>query len=1437
MLKRFISTVAAMVLAFTAFAQTQMNTFCNPLDLLPGHERASRGGEPVVLIYEDDYYLFVTGRRGYWYGPDFKNWTYVEAPNFPGGVVSVIEKDGILYACSMNNSNVYKSENPKSGEWVPAGTFDSDRYGDANMFLDDDGRLYMFYGWSQLMPFKVVELDPVTFKEISEPQILFWGDYKNHGFENRRDDDVIFSIFNGRRPYYEEEFPWIEGPWVTKHNGKYYLQYAAIGLELLTYSHGVYVADNPMGPYTYSKHNPLTYKTTGYAVGGGHGSTFHDKNGQLWTICMIPAHYGDNGGAELAIFPTAVDEEGNMYSNVAYGDYPQHWPGTRTDAVDNNFTGWYLLSNKKRVEVSSTFEDNAAKNAVDENFMTNWCAETGNAGEYITVDLGKPADIYAIQCNFNHLGSTVRVGRGAGFAAAPETYQCYIVEVSSDNATWTKIIDKTNNTYDFRHDYTELDKPVNARYVKVTNVSVHDGAKFSMQDLRVFGKTDMTKTVKVNDFKAVRNPQDRREADLLWTPVDGADGYIVRYGVDPKKLYNSYTVYEGNKLNIHSLNSEYEYYYSVEAFDTGLDYYKEKSEVVNGTGAEIELQKVVPGQRMSGWGGDVPRLMIHEGQNEYVFDNLTPGRYTLRHSYGPVLWSGELTEAELIGNGEVTVKADLTELGVGKTQTGMLRMKVITGEKAGKIVVTTEYNRRGAQYASPIVNPDNTVTFNLSAPNAKSVKISAQFAPKTDMYKRADGTWTITLGPVEPDIYPYCFEVDGIAVMDPQNPDWFPNEGFKNSMVDVRAGKDHDVKSVPHGKVDYVNYWSQTMGLHGNAIVYTPPTYDKNTDKKYPVFYLISGTTDTEEVYFKVGKMNLILDNLIAEGKAKEMIIVLPYGNPSKYFPAGTNTFAMGDMFSKDLLNDLMPYVEANYRTINDRENRAIGGFSRGGNQGLAFGLTNIDKFSYLCSYSSFTSMTLPDVYDNAKKTNKMINLFWLGVGTDDFLYGNAKEYAEFLDSKGIKNVQEYTTGMFGHTWMNARYFLSQTFPLLFNKEASAAAMSKSVAGKVKTKKTKAEPAKPAAPARPAAPAAGNGQRLTPEVMAALFPAGVVSPDYNKDGSVTFRVQAANAQKVELECQMFDGTRPMEKGERGVWSLTVKPDQPDIYPYAFVIDGTKIADPNNMFIFPNEGFKYSLADVRGPEPDYQDLQKVPHGKVSYTWYKSNAVGFDRPVCIYTPPGYDPADAKKYPVLYLIHGMTDTYETWFKVGKVNNILDNLIAEGKAEPMIVVMPYANPYPEMMLRGITNRYDSMDTKLTTKEFTESVVPFIEANYNVYTDAAHRAIAGFSLGGRQTLACGLGNPDMFNYVCAFAPAIFGPEISSNFENGTYAPAAELNEKLDLLWLSCGTSDFLYQSSLQLEKNLKDRGINHKTMYPGGGHTWMNCRDYITAVAQLLFK
>lgn len=303
-------------------------------------------------------------------------------------------------------------------------------------------------------------------------------------------------------------------------------------------------------------------------------------------------------------------------------------------------------------------------------------------------------------------------------------------------------------------------------------------------------------------------------------------------------------------------------------------------------------------------------------------------------------------------------------------------------------------------FAQPVVHKDNTVTFRYENASAGKVAVDVQFAGRHDMKRDDSGVWTVTLGPAAPDIYPYCFIVDGIQVMDPMAPEYFPNETFKNSLVEVNGKGEsliHELRDVPHGAVDYRNYWSESMKTWGNVIVYTPPFYDQNPDKEYPVMYLISGTTDTEEVYFKVGKVNSILDNLIADGLAKEMIVVLPYGNPSKYFPAGTNTFAMGDLFGKDFINDLIPFVEKNYRTVNDRDHRAVGGFSRGGNQGLMLGLLNLDKFSWLCSYSSFTQTNLKDVYD-LPDINERIHLLWLGVGTDDFLYGNAKEYMDFLE-------------------------------------------------------------------------------------------------------------------------------------------------------------------------------------------------------------------------------------------------------------------------------------------------------------------------------------------------------------------------------------------------------------------------------------------------------
>jgi len=362
-------------------------------------------------------------------------------------------------------------------------------------------------------------------------------------------------------------------------------------------------------------------------------------------------------------------------------------------------------------------------------------------------------------------------------------------------------------------------------------------------------------------------------------------------------------------------------------------------------------------------------------------------------------------------------------------------------------------------------------------------------------------------------------------------------------------------------------------------------------------------------------------------------------------------------------------------------------------------------------------------------------------------------------------------------------------------------------------------------------------QKLTPELMAKLFPKPVISPDYNADGTVTFRLKSPDAKLVELNCQAFSANQPMEKDDDGIWSITVMIEKPDIYPYCFMVDGMQVADPSNMYIFPNEGFKNSLVDVRGPSPSVQDIQNVPHGKVSYRFYHSSYLGFDRPLCVYTPAGYSPSGREKLPVLYLIHGMTDTYETWFKVGRVNVIMDNLIAEGLAKRMIIVMPYANPYPEMILRGQAQMYDPMNTEIVVREIVDEIIPFIESNYSVKTTADDRAVAGFSLGGRQTLATGLGNPDIFHYVAAFSPAIFGEEWNKNFENGVYAAPAALQKKLKLMRLCCGTEDFLLQASKGLDAALTEKGIDHVTYYPGGGHTWMNCRDYIEITAKELFK
>ena len=359
---------------------------------------------------------------------------------------------------------------------------------------------------------------------------------------------------------------------------------------------------------------------------------------------------------------------------------------------------------------------------------------------------------------------------------------------------------------------------------------------------------------------------------------------------------------------------------------------------------------------------------------------------------------------------------------------------------------------RGPFAISPQVNADKTVTFRYLAPSAKQVLLSGgQFgAAQLPMTKDSIGIWSVTTSPVQPDIYPYSFQVDGVNVMDPANVAFFPNERFKGSLVDVPADTSlvHALKDVPHGAVTY-EYYPSAEGTTGTAVIYTPPGYDKNKKQQYPVFYLISGTTDTEETFFKVGRINLIMDNLIAAGKAKPMIVVMPNGNIAARIvdqkggskPAdpsvrdGADAVKRAKDFETDLVAKLIPFVDNKYRTLSTRDSRAIGGFSRGGGQTLRTAFGNMDKFSWICCYSAYLSPAEMErdfkyVYEDATKTNRQLKMLWVSVGSEDFLYKPTIEFMDFLKAKNV-NFKSLITGG-GHTWMNVKTYVAATAPLLF---------------------------------------------------------------------------------------------------------------------------------------------------------------------------------------------------------------------------------------------------------------------------------------------------------------------------------------------------------------------------------------------------------------------
>jgi len=370
--------------------------------------------------------------------------------------------------------------------------------------------------------------------------------------------------------------PFMEGSWMTKHNGKYYFQYGAPGTEFSGYADGVVVGSKPLfdGIETFPQSDPLSIKLGGFVRGAGHGATFHDKFNNYWHVSTTVISVKNTFERRIGIWPTGFDKNDVMWCNTTFGDYPHYLPDANTvgsaygiDGKSKYFTGWMLLNYNKPVQVSSTLGGYHSNNAVDELIKTYWSATTGDKGEWIQTDLGNVSTVNAIQINYADQDvsfpkeiDTIFLGKTLGL------YHQYKLYYSVDGKKWNVLVDKSMNKKDVPHDYIELSQPVQARFIKLENIHMPTG-KFAISGLRVFGNGNGSRPDAVQGFIVLRTEKDKRSAFIKWKPVNNAFAYNIYYGTQPDKLYTSIMIHANNEYWMKAMDSQKTYYYCIEAIN------------------------------------------------------------------------------------------------------------------------------------------------------------------------------------------------------------------------------------------------------------------------------------------------------------------------------------------------------------------------------------------------------------------------------------------------------------------------------------------------------------------------------------------------------------------------------------------------------------------------------------------------------------------------------------------------------------------------------------------------------------------------------------------------------------------------------------------------------------------------------------------------------
>ena len=551
------------------------------------NKQASReSADPTLIDFKGRYYLFASMSGGFYYSDDMLHWDWHENRELtPFRYAPDVRQVGdwlIFSSSDRDPSAIYRSKDPLSDDFEKLS--EPFPFWDPNTFQDDDGRVYFYWGCANTTPIYGQEFDPETMTPVGEKKELIFGNSAEHGWE--RPDYPGRPKEQGKEGFAMRLFrlymhlsgadkkPFIEGAFMNKWNGRYYLQYAAPGTELATYGDGVYVGDSPLGPFTYQAHNPFSSKPGGFITGAGHGSTIEDEHGNLWHASTMRISVNANFERRLGLFPAGLDSDGILFCNQNFADYPLEIPEGKFDPQSIK-PRWMLLSYKKRAVASSYREGHEPGLALDEDIRSCWCAK-GSAGEWYRLDLGDVYEVHGIQLNFadvdvpmlevdKSLRSNVYTSNRY-IDPNPTLRTRYLLEGSADGSDWFVLTDKRSAETNLPHDYLELDG-VKLRFVRVTAEKLPYDEPFALSGLRVFGRGNCAAPEAVTAFDASR--PDAMTAKLSWKAADRAIGYNVRFGIAPDKLYSSHLVCGRTEVLLTMLNAGQSCYAAVDAFGEG----------------------------------------------------------------------------------------------------------------------------------------------------------------------------------------------------------------------------------------------------------------------------------------------------------------------------------------------------------------------------------------------------------------------------------------------------------------------------------------------------------------------------------------------------------------------------------------------------------------------------------------------------------------------------------------------------------------------------------------------------------------------------------------------------------------------------------------------------------------------------------------------------